>query len=334
LCSPCLRGFVLLLCALSLAVSELNAGAFRFFGLGSEVKALAILDTMKADFGKGDCAAVVADGDALFREKPSSETRKYAYKYLGQCYESQELPDKAISVYKLGLGLYPEERFFSARLAAIYLKAGLYSTAAPLFKDIIGDRPDDIEANAGLGKSYAETGFLAKAKDYYSRAVILGDFKDSRLMKEYAWWMIKKRDWGEAELILSKALELDAGDAGVYAALSRISSGKGDYKSAAARLSAALERKPGNRSFALERALVLLMAGDAAGAAGAASDFLKDGTQDPFASLIKGMALYKKGDLAGARTALAPAGKDGGTFVARIAGALLAGMDSGLKIQD
>ncbi|MBI4801370.1 MAG: tetratricopeptide repeat protein [Elusimicrobia bacterium] len=321
-----------LFCALSLSGPGLNAGAFRFFGLGSETGALELLESMRSDFGKGNCEAVSLAGDLLFKEKPSSETRKHAYKYLGACYESRGLPDRAISVYELGRGLYPGEVFFSARLAAIYLKAGLYATAAPLFKDVIENRPDDIEANAGLGKSYSEMGFLARAKDYYSRAVILGDFKDMALMKEYAWWMIKKRDWAEAELILARALKLDPGDAGIYAALSRVYSGKDDYKSAAAALSAALEREPESRSFALERALVQLLAGDAAGAAGAAADFLKDGAQDPFASLIKGLALYKKGDLAGARGALAAAGKDDGTFVARIAGALLAEINSRSKI--
>lgn len=315
-----------LFCAVSLAGPGLHAGAFRFFGLRSEGKAPELLAAMRADFAGGNCAAVAAGGDALFREKPFSETKVRAYKYLGQCYETQGLPDKAISVYELGQGLCPEDRFFPARLAAIYLKTGFFSTAAPLFKKVLDYKSDDIEANAGLGKCYAETGFLARAEDYYARAIILGDFKDIGLMKEYARWMIRKRDWSEAELMLSRALELDSGDAELYAALSRIASGKGDYKAAAARLFQALERRPGNRGFTLERALVLLMAGDADGAASAAGNFLKEMEgRDSFAALIKGLALYKKGDLAGAKPFLA-AVKEEGTFAARLADRLLAEM--------
>lgn len=312
-----------LFCALTLAGTGLHAGAFRFFGLRSEGGAPELLAAMKADFENGNCTAVAAGGEALFKEKPFSETRVAAYKYMGQCYEKQELPDKAIGVYRLGRGLYPDDRFFPARLAAIYLKAGFYSTAAPLFKEALDYRSDDIEANAGLGRCYAEIGFLARSKDYYARALILGDFKDLDLLKEYARWMIRKRDWGEAELILSKALEQDPGNAEFYALLSRIASGKGDYGAAAARLSQALERCPGNRGFTLERALVLLLAGDADGALGAAGIFLKDGARDPFASLIKGLALHKKGDQAGAKAALAAAGGEEGSFVARLAGTLL-----------
>lgn len=314
-----------LFCAVSLAGPGLHAGAFRFFGLRSEGKAPELLAAMKADFENGNCAAVVTGSEALFKEKPFLETKVQAYKYLGRCHEKQELPDKAISVYTLGHGLYPEDRFFAARLADIYLKTGFYSTAAPLFKEVLDYRSDDIDANAGLGKCYAEMGFLARSKDYYARAIILGDFKDIDLMKEYAWWMIRKRDWGEAELILAKALEQDPGNAEFYAARARIASGKGDYRTAAALLSEALERCPGNRGFTLERALVLLMAGDADGAAAAAGDFLKEMEgRDSFASLIKGLALYRKGDLAGARPFLAAAGKEEGTFAARLADRLLA----------
>jgi len=321
-----------LFCALTLAGPALHAGAFRFFGLSSEGRAPELLAAMKKDLENGNCAEVAAGSEALFGEKPFAETKMQAYKYLGQCYELQELPDKAISVYKLCRGLYPEEKFFPARLAAIYLKAGFYSTAAPLFKEVLGGRSDNIEANAGLGRCYAEIGFLERAKEYYAKAIILGDFKDQGLLKEYAWWMIRKRDWGEAELILARALERDPGDAGLYAALARIAAGKGDYASAAARLSQALERRPGDRGYTLERALVLLLSGDAGAAEAAAGSFLKDPAhKDPLASLIKGLALYRKGNLAAARPLLAAAGEEEGSFTARLAGALLAELEKGSK---
>lgn len=303
----------------------LDASAFLFGGI-SDKRAEDMLSGMSANFERGDCQAVSEISESLFKEKPSSHIRERAYSYLGRCYESQGLPDKAITVYKLANGLYPENDFFSARLASIYLKTGFYATAVPLFEKVLKGRSDDIAANAGLARCYAAQGFLSKAKLYYSMAVILGDFGDPALLKEYAAQMLRKRDWEEAALITGYALKLSPGDADLYEISARIAAGRGDYKKAAGQMRAALKLAPSDAGFALELALLELLAGDCEAALGAIPAV---GTEHgALALVIRGMALHKKGEHVRALEYFKEAAAAGGhPFISTFAGALARGSD-------
>ena len=281
------------LAALLLAAVPSGAAAFLFGGT-SDKKAGDMLGLMTVSFDRGDCPAVADMSVALFSEKPPPAIREKAYSYLGRCYESQGLPDKAITMYKLAFGLYPENRFFPSRLAAIYLRSGFYDVAAPLFEKALKDRSDDIEANAGLARCSASLGFLAKAKVYYSRAAILGEFGDQALLKEYAFWMLRKRDWEEAELILGYAVKLAPGDAWPREALARAAAGRGDYKKAAAHMREAVSLDASDRALPLELALTEFLGGEYDAALASVT-----GVEDnALALVIRGMALQKKGDKA------------------------------------
>ena len=282
-----------ILTVLLLAAAPSSAAAFIFGGI-SDKKAADILGLMTASFASGDCPAVVGMSGALFGEKPPPAVREKAYSYIGRCYESQGLPDKAITVYKLAYGLYPENKFFPSRLAAIYLRSGFYEVAIPLFEKALRDRSDNIEANSGLARCYASLGFLIKAKNYYSRAAILGDFGDADLLKEYTGWMLRKRDWEEAELILGYAIKLAPRDAWIREASARVAAGRGDYKKAADHLREAMNLDPLDPALALELALTEFLGGDYDAAL--ASCPADGGEDNALAFVIRGMALQKKGD--------------------------------------
>jgi len=302
-----------------LFLAPLNAAAFLFGGI-SDKKAESMLDAMSVNFEKGDCRAVAEISKGLFGEKPSSAIREKAYSYLGRCYESQELYDRAITVYKLAHGLYPENDLFSGRLAAIYLKTGFYDIAVPLFEKVLKSRSYDVEANSGLARCYAAMGFLSKAKTYYSRAAILGDFSDLGLLKEYAFDMLRMRDWDEAGLIAGYGLKLAPRDSGFYEVLARVSAGRGDYKAAAGHLHAAIKLEPADADLALELALVELLAGEPSAALGSVP---ATGTRHrALALVIRGMALHKKGDRAMALGCFKEAAGSGEPFIAAFAAAL------------
>lgn len=283
--------------ALALALMPSQAGAF-LFGRTSDDRAAGILARMTAAFEGGDCPAAVELSSELFREKPPSAFREKAYSYLGRCYESQGAPDKAVAVYKLADGLYPDNSFFASRLAAIYMKSGFYESAVPLYERELGRRSDDIVANAGLARCYASLGFLSKAKTYYSRAAVLGDFRDLELLREYAAVMLRKRDWDEAELILGYAAGLAPGDAALLEASARAASGRGDYAKAAARLREAAALAPSDRSLRLELALAELLGGDPRPALSAVPSTA--GENSALALVLRGLALSKTGDKTGA----------------------------------
>jgi len=299
-----------------------NAAAFLFGGI-SDKKAEDMLAGMAANFENGDCRSVAEISQTLFREKPSSAIREKAYSYIGRCYESQGLPDKAITVYKLAYGLYPENDFFAARLASIYLKTGFYATAVPLFEKVLKGRSDDVEANSGLARCYASLGFLSKAKPYYSRAAILGDFGDLSLLKEYAAQMLRKRDWEEAALIADYALKLAPGDAALYEVMARVAAGRGDYKQAAAHMRAAVKLKSSGTELVLELALLEFLGGNYEAALSALP---AAGTEHGALSLvIRGMALYKKGERARALEYFKEAAGSGQSFISAFAAALAKG---------
>lgn len=301
-------------------LSPLNAAAFLFGGI-SDKKAEAMLSGMSVNFEKGDCSAVAEISRDLFREKPSSAIREKAYSYLGRCYEAQGRYDKAITIYKLAHGLYPENDLFPGRLAAIYLKTGFYDIAVPLFEKALKGRSDDIEANAGLARCYASMGFLSKAKIYYSRAAILGNFSDLALLKEYAAQMLRSRDWEEAGLIAGYGVKLAPGEAGFYEVMARIAAGRGDYKKAAGHMRSAIRLEPSGTALALELALIELLAGDYEAALGAIP---AAGTRHGALSLvIRGMALHKKGERALALGYFKEAAASGEPFVSAFAAALM-----------
>ena len=310
-----------------LLLFPLNAAAFLFGGI-SDKKAEDMLAGMAANFDKGDCQAVDEISQTLFSEKPSSAIREKAYSYMGRCYETHGLPDKAMTIYKLAYDLSPESDFFALRLASIYLTTGFYANAVPLFEKTLQSRSDNLEANAGLARCYASLGFLSKAKPYYSKAAILSDFGDLDFLKEYTAQMLRKRDWEEAALIAAYAVKLAPGDSDPREALARVAAGRGDYKQAAAQMRNAVKLKPSDADLALELALLELLGGNYEAALGAIPAPYSDtgpaaGTgQRGLALVIRGMALHKKGERARALEYFKEAAGSSQPFIAEFAAAL------------
>lgn len=303
-----------------LLLAAAKADAFLFGG-GSDKKAAELLAGLRAAYAAGDCQAVTQRQEAFLREKPPAELREEAYSYVGSCYESTGLTDKAIGLYKLAIGLYPDNAVFAARLAAIYNRAGFSANAVPLFLKVLQLKSDDIEANLGLARAYSAQGFYSRAKEFYSRAVILQDFSDAAVLREYAACMLRKSDWDEALFIAGKGSALEPKAAYWPLLRARVQAGRGDYYKALPEMEAAIRQEP-SRQLRLERALYLLMGGLPRRSIEAVEPELALDAKDPLASVIKAMALYRLGDAAGAepyfKAALA-----GGPFTAKIAGSFL-----------
>ena len=297
-------------------------GSCFFFGLGQN-KAQELYAAIEADFERGDCTSVLEKAEAFLKEGPPARLKETVYRYTGVCYERDGLADRAVSLYKLASGLYPENYFFMARLADIYLNTGFYSNAIPLFTKIIAARSYDAAANLGLARAYARLGFLARSKAYYSRAVALTDFGDMTVLQEYAAVMVDKRDWPEALMLAGKGIKAAPLDAYWPRTLARIRAGQGDFSEAAAQMNLAQKLSPGRRSIQLEKALYELLGGNSAGAISGAEAGLAELPADPLAALIKGLALYKEGKAEQAKTYFESAAKNGEPFTAKVAGVFL-----------
>ncbi|OGR67255.1 MAG: hypothetical protein A2081_01275 [Elusimicrobia bacterium GWC2_61_19] len=298
------------------------AGAFLFGG-ASDKSAAAKLAQMSSSFERGNCEAVLESFPGFLAEKPSARLREEAYGYAGRCYERSGSADKAISIYKLALGLYPDNSFFTSRLAFIYNQAGFYSDAVPLFLKVLELKSDDVAANLGLARAYAALGFYAKAKTFYSLAVVLQDFSDTAVLREYAGVMLKKRDWPEALFITKKGAAAAPAAAFWPLVEARVMAGQGDYYKALPLIEAAIRLEP-SRQLRLERALYLLLAGLPKRAIEAADPELAVNRNDALAASVKGMALYLLGMKTDANAYFTVA-RGGGPFTAAIAASFLKG---------
>lgn len=291
-----------------------------FFGKTSDARAGDLLAAVRAAYESANCPAALDFAEKFLAEKPPAGMREEAYGYMGSCYEAGGSPDKAISLYRLALGLYPDNLLFSQRLALIYNGTGFPQLAAPLFGKVLAAKGDDIEANLGLARAYAAQGFLARAKGYYSRAVILQDFRDAAALEEYARRMLQKGDWEEAALLAAKGAQASPRSPVWPALEARTLAGQGQYYKAVDALDAAL-LLGSSRALRLEKALYLLMGGLPKRAMAAAEAELAAGA-DPLASMVKGLALYSLGRKAEAAPFLAD-GRETGPFAAGVAAALL-----------
>ncbi|MDA8243278.1 MAG: tetratricopeptide repeat protein [Elusimicrobia bacterium] len=304
-----------------LLIAASGAEAFPFFGGHRDRAAEAALEQARASYEAGDCQAALRGADALLAEKPPAAVREGAYALMGPCYEAGGAADKAIGLYRLAIGLYPDNVFFSSRLADIYNRAGFYENAVPLLLKVLRLRPGDPGATLGLARSYSSLGFLSKAKDYYSRAAAMQNFGEAGLLEEYARCMLRKRDWDEALFLAGKGAALSPRSAVWPLMEARAAAGRGDYHSAAESMERAI-RFSNARRLRLERALYLLLGGLPKRAAEAADAELSSSPGDPLASAVKGMALYSLGERAAAEVYFRKAEK-GTPFTARLAAAFL-----------
>ncbi|HAT71880.1 MAG TPA: hypothetical protein DCS63_03595 [Elusimicrobia bacterium] len=309
---------------LFLLVPALAAPAQAFvFGGTFDKKAAGRLAEMSASFERGDCESVIENFSIFLGEKPPARLREEAYGYVGRCYERGGAADKAISIYKLALGLYPGNMFFASRLAFVYNQAGFNSDAVPLFLKVLEIKSDDAAANLGLARAYAALGFYAKAKVFYSLAVVLQDFSDRAALREYAAWMLKKSDWPEALFIAGKGAEAEPAVAYWSLVQARAMAGQGEYYKALPLIESAIRLEP-SRQLRLERALYLLLAGLPKRAIEAADAELAADKNDALAASVKGMALYLLGMKTEARAYFNTA-RGGGPFTAGLAASFLSG---------
>ena len=309
-----------------LLLLQASPAAAFLFGGAQEEKAAAGLARMRSAFEAGDCASLLELSVPLLNEKPPPGMREEAYGYMGRCYESCGSTDKAIGLYTLALGLYPENMLFASRLALIYNQTGFPENAAPLFIKVLAGKSDDLDANLGLARAYASLGFLSRAKDFYSRAVILQDFRDQAALREYALCMLRKRDWPEALYIAGIGARATPFSSFWPLVESRVRAGQGDYQKALSAIEAAILLDP-SRQLRLERALYLLMGGLPRRAIEAADAELAADGKDPLASVVKGMALYSLGRKPEAAPYFMTA-RGGGPFTAKLAGAFLGGLQA------
>lgn len=295
-----------------------------------------LMEAAVARLDDGDCAGAVDSINSLLAMDPSREIKERAYYCLGKCHEALGSPDRAISAYRLGAALYPDNALFPKALAELYLANGFYDKAADIYRELVGkaparrrapctdcgeSRPDpsSYQLNLGLARSYAGMGALAEAAAGYAAARASGG-GDAAFMAEYARCLEAMRDFGGAMALLAEARAAAPGDKALPRLMARVSARTGAYGRAAGLADEACGPVCRDAGLLFEKGVYLLMAGDRAGALAAldaAVPLLHE--EDQSLALVRALALRGLGRAAEAAAELEAVSAGDSAFLAGLA---------------
>ena len=262
-----------------------------------------LFEEMEQAYNNQDCNLYHELYEKFSAEKPSSSLREKAYYYAGMCYEKHNIADKAINIYKLASGIYPNNMAFSYRLAIIYYQTGFYENALNNFEAVIHEHYQEKGALAGAARASAGLGRMEQAAKYYTKALSIDFEKDEtdfdenseeNLIKELSLCLIDSARYEEAREFIDKGYSIN--QSAVWHNLSAKSyAAEGNFLKAAEEMSNVL-KKENNRNNRLSKAFYNYWAGNIKQAEIAADKELSVNSYDYLASFLKGMCLRSEGN--------------------------------------
>ncbi len=256
-------------------------------------------------------------------EKLRGRHLERAYLYLGYSHEQGRALDRALSVYRLGVALFPRNTDLLIRLADLLHDAQLTEEALPLYERALKVDPRNAPALLGLARISRRLGLLDPAADHFEKALEFIKF-DAEPWAEYAEVLADQGAVATAELAVLRSLSIEESAAG-RRILAFIRRSQGRYDEALLELARAAPRHstPTPQGVDLLGGLWLLEAGRPAQAAESAARVLEILPDDSLARFIRARARLASGrvDLALDDLEVAAAGTE--PFVARAAAELL-----------
>lgn len=274
-------------------------------------------------FDLGRYSEVIAALPSAAMQKLHRKNLARATLLLAASYERTHRLDKALSVYQLGINLYPNDIPLLAGLAELYHASHLEEQAQPLYKKILAAEPKNTTAHLGLASINHTLGLLAKSAEHYEMA--LEQLKDNAaLWRDYAEVLYAQREYKTAELAIERSLALSPQILDSNLDLAFILRAQGRLGEALATLEKVLALTGNQTEILSAYALWLLEAGKPAQALAQAELILKSAPADPLGRWIRAKIYLASGkrDLA-AKDLAAAAASNPDSFVAKTAAVLL-----------
>lgn len=274
-------------------------------------------------FDLGRYSEVIAALPSAAMQKLHGKNLARATLLLAASYERNHRLDKALSVYQLGIKLYPNDIPLLAGLAQLYHASHLEEQAQPLYKKILAAEPNNTTAHLGLASINHTLGLLDKSAQHYEEA--LEQLKDNAaLWRDYAEVLYAQREYKTAELAIERSLALSPQILDSNLDLAFIQRAQGRLPEALATLEKVLALTGHQPEILSAYALWLLEAGKTAQALAQAERLLKSAPEDPLGRWIRARIYLASGrrDLA-AKDLAVSAAADPDSFVARAAATLL-----------
>ncbi len=305
--------------AVALLLCAAPARAWRLFGEPSDDKvrpAQLLADERKF-------AEVLAALTPQFMQTLRGTDLRQAYVLKGDALNALGRADEALSVYQVGVKLFPKNVDLLTRQGDMLHRAALDEEARPLYEKALLYEPKHFGAHLGLAEIDRLHGFLDRSAEHYEIALeTLSGRAD--VWRSYAETLLAQRDWTTAALALGRAIALEPKnpDGHVLTAFARRA--EGDAAGALAALDDALACGAG-LGARRARALWLVEAGRLAEALAEADLILRESPGDPAALWARARVQLSRGLREKAAHELGPltaaARED---FAARAARALLA----------
>jgi tetratricopeptide (TPR) repeat protein len=171
------------------------------------------------------------DAAGAFRNATQQNPRHYqSFFALGQTYEKLGREQQALQSYRAALDVMPapiDAKDYAFRDQAINGYANCIATSASRDAELAaqGDRASRTRSAVDyyvLARAYVYTGDADNAIDAYDRALLASESRDASIAKSFGLYLAQINQGKRAEAVLTKAYQLNPGDAEVTEALRKL----------------------------------------------------------------------------------------------------------------
>lgn len=281
------------------------------------------LTAPKRLFDAGKYSEVIPALPSQTMQKLRGKDLRLATLFLAVSYERTRQLDKALSVYQLGIKLFPKDIDLLEGLARLFHTSHLEEQSQALYNKILEIEPNNTSAHLGLASIDRILGFLDRSAKHYETA--LEQVKDSAgIWREYAEVLYEQRDYKTAELAILKSLELSPQIIDSKLDLAFIQRAQARSSEALASIEEALALTGNPADLVATYALWLLEAEKFRDALAQSTALLKEAPSDPLARWIRAEANLRLGRRGAAIEDLEiAAASDPDSFIAKTSNVLL-----------
>ena len=168
--------------------------------------------------------------------------------YLAQFYFYRKRLDDAIRIYKAIVKDHPDYIEAKYLLGYFYEEKGMRKEAIRIWKEVLDKNPSHVETLNALGYLYAEEGVNLSEAENMVRKALKQDPENGAYLDSLGWVYFKKNDYKNAKRYLQKAIE-GAKDPVIYEHLGDVYVKLNDVKEAVKYYNEGLKLDPKNKAL-------------------------------------------------------------------------------------
>ena len=173
-----------------------------------------------------------------------------AYFQIGYCYDKLKIFDRAVSAYKKGLSIAPENENYEEvyyNLGVSYFELERYREGIEALKKVIEINPNRVDAFFNLATAYEKIDSLKMAIIYYKKVISLNPRYFEPLYNLGLIYLFDVKDYYKAKFFLERAKKIKPNDSNVFLSLGVVYENLKDYDRAINAFLKTVKLKPDNK---------------------------------------------------------------------------------------